>query len=879
VAGWPIVARGEVLRVCVAALAADSQHRGVVLVGDAGVGKTTAARQLVEAIDPAGTSTTRFVLGTQTGRGTPLGAFCRLLPADVAMEPAAMLAAAHRVLAEHRDLILVVDDAHQLDPLSALLVQQVADAGTARLIMTVRSGDDLPDAVTASWKDGPLRRVDLFQFTRDETAELVGAVLGADVDDRTVDRLHDFARGSPLMLRGVIAAALSDGTLERAGSGWRLTGPLTVSADVRELVGSRLATLSAGEIDLLETVSLADVLDLSILRELFAGELIDRVERRGAIQIVDDGPNVIARPGHPIIGEVVRERLGPIRTRDVNTTLARHFSNFLERGKDRCETVDRHHRIQLAQFMIRGSGPSDLNVVNHAAASAVTMSDLTLGEELARFAFDHGGGLDSAMILAEALGWQGRGDEADAVLAQFDPDGSDPLQTARWGGLRAANLYFGCGRVDAARTMLTTVRQRVSDVILLNVVAAMEVSFAFYEGDMRTAIELGTLALDEEMLPQAVVWVGMATAGALAMSGRVDEVCPVAARALAAADRCESGPQRYVIGVAEVLAWVGAGDLDAADRVVQRYSAMTSGVPQAEAMVCALRGRVDLARGRLGVAAEELRTALGRTWNSLQTGLTMLVAAWLTQAEAARGAVDAAEVALAMAERAAGPQFDVFAPEVEIARAWLHAAVGETTVARRDAGRAADLARDAGMDAVEMAALHTAVRFGEHANAARLRRLADRLACPLASTMARHGRAVLDHDGTGLDAVAQRFADLGATALAADAAAHAAQEHFRSGNTVRQMDSVVQARQLAAQCGLRSPAVTAVQQPLPVTDREREVCTLVGRGLTSREIADVLGVSVRTIDGHLYRIFPKVGVENREQLARLTGCDPKSNLG
>ena len=88
------------------------------------------------------------------------------------------------------------------------------------------------------------------------------------------------------------------------------------------------------------------------------------------------------------------------------------------------------------------------NVVNHAAASAVTMSDLALGEELARFAFDHGGGLDSATILAEALSWRGRGDEAEAVLAQFDPDGSDPLLTARWGGLRAANLYFGCGRVD-----------------------------------------------------------------------------------------------------------------------------------------------------------------------------------------------------------------------------------------------------------------------------------------------------------------------------------------------------------------------------------------------------------------------------------------------
>ena len=202
----------------------------------------------------------------------------------------------------------------------------------------------------------------------------------------------------------------------------------------------------------------------------------------------------------------------------------------------------------------------------------------------------------------------------------------------------------------------------------------------------------------------------------------------------------------------------------------------------------------------------------------------------------------------------------MFQPELGIAHAWVHAALGETTVARWHAGRAADLAHDAGMFGTEMAALHAALRFGEHANVARMRRLAHRLECPMASAMGEHGRAVLDHDGPRLDAVSESFAELGAMALAADAAAHAAQEHSRVGNVVRQVNSTERACRLAAACGLRSPAVMALEQPLPITGREREVAILVGRGLTSREIADLLGVSVRTIDGHLYRIFPKVGV-------------------
>jgi DNA-binding CsgD family transcriptional regulator len=66
-----------------------------------------------------------------------------------------------------------------------------------------------------------------------------------------------------------------------------------------------------------------------------------------------------------------------------------------------------------------------------------------------------------------------------------------------------------------------------------------------------------------------------------------------------------------------------------------------------------------------------------------------------------------------------------------------------------------------------------------------------------------------------------------------------------------------------------TPAVASIEDPLPITDREREIANLVGAGMTNREIADRLGVSVRTIDGHLYRVFTKLRIEDRDQLARL----------
>jgi DNA-binding CsgD family transcriptional regulator len=51
--------------------------------------------------------------------------------------------------------------------------------------------------------------------------------------------------------------------------------------------------------------------------------------------------------------------------------------------------------------------------------------------------------------------------------------------------------------------------------------------------------------------------------------------------------------------------------------------------------------------------------------------------------------------------------------------------------------------------------------------------------------------------------------------------------------------------------------------PAPLTVRELEIARLAAEGLTSREIAARLFVSVRTVDCHLQHVFAKAGVRNR----------------
>lgn len=51
-----------------------------------------------------------------------------------------------------------------------------------------------------------------------------------------------------------------------------------------------------------------------------------------------------------------------------------------------------------------------------------------------------------------------------------------------------------------------------------------------------------------------------------------------------------------------------------------------------------------------------------------------------------------------------------------------------------------------------------------------------------------------------------------------------------------------------------------------LTEREKEIVRLVGRGLQNQEIAARLGVRRSTVAAHLRRIFPKLGATTRQEL-------------
>jgi ATP/maltotriose-dependent transcriptional regulator MalT len=370
--------------------------------------------------------------------------------------------------------------------------------------------------------------------------------------------------------------------------------------------------------------------------------------------------------------------------------------------------------------------------------------------------------------------------------------------------------------------------------------------------------------------PNAVFLASWGLVLALATTGRPHDI-GAGSVGYDAAVTFDTAVLRFNLAEAEIIALRLAGYLTGAEGVAarcRRDGAEALGMPQQ--MAVALTGHVALAAGRVRDAARWFREALAGFAAADPGGRVFDCLIGLTQALAVAGAGAEARQALAELMTHRHPGFRYREPEVLLAQAWVAAAEGAVSRAAGLARAAAGFAAEAGMPAWEILAWQTAVRFGERQAAARLTVIASTVDGPRAGITADYAAALAAGDAVALHHVSDRYAAMGDLATAADAAAQAAAEHTRAHRADAARGCAARAGRLAEACqGARTPAVLAAARPLPVTAREREIITMTASGLSNREIAQRLGVSVRTIEGHLYRACAKLGVSRRTDLGGL----------
>lgn len=139
----------------------------------------------------------------------------------------------------------------------------------------------------------------------------------------------------------------------------------------------------------------------------------------------------------------------------------------------------------------------------------------------------------------------------------------------------------------------------------------------------------------------------------------------------------------------------------------------------------------------------------------------------------------------------------------------------------------------------------------------------ERAAGRLTGVFAAHADALARADGPALDRVADELERRGFLLFAAEASAQAVPVHRdpRAARTAR-----TRAAALAGRCqGARTPALSGLVLG-ELTARQRQIVTLAAAGLSNRQIAERLTLSVRTVGNHLYGAYTRLGAGDRGAL-------------
>ena len=159
--------------------------------------------------------------------------------------------------------------------------------------------------------------------------------------------------------------------------------------------------------------------------------------------------------------------------------------------------------------------------------------------------------------------------------------------------------------------------------------------------------------------------------------------------------------------------------------------------------------------------------------------------------------------------------------------------------------------------------------LGDHTVADEIAALSDAVEGRWAAGWHQLAEAWAGGDADILMETAAALEEAGLVNLAREAYARAGAVLDAAGERRRARQAVAHREKCDQELGERfreSPFVASVPS-VHLTRRERDIVELAVQGLSDREIAQQLMVSVRTVEGHLYRSYVKLGVRRRDELA------------
>ncbi len=867
---------------------------GLVICGEAGIGKTALLRAAIERAETTGVR----VLATRCAEAemplalggladlvdTVLDGVIEHLPEfqgraltvavgqespsddvpDAIALPRAFLACL-RVLAERSPILVAIDDVQWLDPASRRVVSFAArrlEDAPVGIVVTERADAtdllDLQKALPDSFQQvrvGPLSVGALHHVVRSR--------LGVRIPRPTFARVHRASGGNPLF------------ALEFARAGADPAARPSVPASLEELSRERIDGFPAAIRPLLAAAAAAERPTVPLLARIVddADLLLDQSVAVGALTIDGD----LIRFSHPLFAAVIYNGLAPSARRTLHARLAA-ISDELERRARHLALAAVAPEPDVALLLDEAAA--------HARARGSPETAARLAEQALRLTPSAHAEEREERCLAVATYLADAGQVADA-RAQLDSLLAGPIVGHR----RARALVLRSELehdMEARRRMVEQALEHVGEDRALRarvLLAASRSRANWAEPAAAEALAREALAEAEQVDDPVLLATALATVALRATRPAPD----LLERAIALSDVHGTLPRSRSPRLVMAMLQLGDGHLaEARELIHHELDAMRrSGRAYEQPQTLLLLAQLETAAG----SWQEAESCLDEAWELAFDGGDRFWEAWASLHRALlaglRGDVDEARRLADQGMTHAETHWPLFAAHPRAVLVSLELSLGNTQRAWKLLADLVDVelvwfALPAVADAIEAAVLFGRLEEAEAALAALLAKWPKSLWATPAGLRCRALIMLANGESDAALGAAEEAAaqfeeagfpfDRGRSLLVAGEALRRLGERRRAGEKLEAAKAIFE--ELGAELWReRAEQELARAQPRrrsdgTLTAAEQRVAALVAAGRTNREVAAELFTTVGTVEVHLTRIYRKLGLRSRTELAR-----------
>ncbi len=849
---------------------------GAVILGGPGMGKSSLVQTALEI--SGRTAEVQTVQCSPNLREVPYGALTPLLAALPELTtPVEVLRALQQF---GQDPVIVVVDVQHLDAASAFVLAQLVQNRAATLL-TIGTGSLSRESGIAALADtGVLSTIHLEPADLNQVRRQCTGVLDGPLTEAAVRTIHGMTGGNPRLINAYLASAHDQGILVRAPKGAALPGrpaPWMLLRAAPDPDGRLIDTVEAmhgsllpGERETLDLVALAGWAPRSLLRTV-AGEHVHDLLDAGFLRS-GDSPDMVG-PAAVIHAEVLRTRIPPGRSYEL-------YKRWHAAGGNAAE----HRTARSVLWALECGQPVPLSEIMDAGYRALQAQDWPTARAMAPL-LSESQDPRAALLVSELMLVGGRTWAASTELEELTVRTTDPnlrLEAVSLMALNRVRTGEAANPWAALPALMAELRERLPQHTVTPPSLATLVDMLIHDAVHLHRPELleqaRLLVEDPETTDFTRAIMLLMQADALAMAGQPDAAIPAAERAFELAATVPVFSARFGLDalVYLVLAYTSAGYTDRARAVLQGQQGLEPRQwHEGSGTVLILQHLVETGGGTPVQASAWLEDAVVELRHHDPVQMLPLAEALLAPQ---RAAVTVGLPSPTAEERAAG---STCGPESRwLMSLALFSIAEDRNPDAADEGpplwrRVLDDPRLKQDPVIRQEILLSLILLRDpvdldEALLEELHGIATVTQGPRSTAIARALDPSLARDPRGLAEAAEETAATGAFLPAALCWSRLILLHHRAGDLRRRGEALRRLKHLQVRSGLDFPPYIAGALALgELTAREQEIVDLAAQGLSNAAVAEKLFVSQRTVEGHLYRVFTKLGIADRSELRDL----------